>query len=98
MYSGICSAIGDSSYTTFDGKMFSFTTTCEQSLLALGSVLVTQQNLHCGTSGLCGKKVVVSVGAMKIELAKGMDLKVGGVVFPDGNYRWVVGTCSVALP
>jgi len=84
---GICSATGDTAFTTFDGKSFSFSDTCEYTLLVAGDTTVNQQNIHCGSGGICAKRLVVTVNALKIELLHGIDLKVGGVAMPSGFYR-----------
>ncbi|WAR26986.1 SSPO-like protein [Mya arenaria] len=49
---GICSATGESSFSTFDGKMFSFSDTCEYTMLVVGDTSVTQQNVPCGSGGM----------------------------------------------
>jgi len=87
---GICSVMGEADYVTFDGNMYSFFDMCMHTLLVLQNVEVNTQNIPCGPSGvICARKLNVHVGSLKIELAREIDLKVGGIVKPDGYYLYV---------
>lgn len=70
--------------------MFSFFHMCQYTLVQMDNVVVTSQNIPCGPAGIiCARKLDVTVGFLKIELARDIDLKVGGIVKPGGYYMYV---------
>lgn len=79
--------IGAADYTTFDGKMYSFQDSCMYTLLKLKSVTVSTQNIACGVgNAVCARKLDITVGTLKIEFARDIDLKVGGIAIQSGYY------------
>lgn len=88
MIAGICSVMGEADYSTFDGKMFSFMDMCMYTLLEIDTIQITTQNIPCGPANIvCARKLDITVDSLKIELAREIDLKVGGVARQDGYYK-----------
>ncbi|XP_041365590.1 SCO-spondin-like, partial [Gigantopelta aegis] len=79
----ICSAIGDSHYTTFDGKEYKFQGACMYTLVKSTATnptkfQVTTENIPCGTSGVtCTKAIEIIIGEpgehdfYRLELIRG---------------------------
>ncbi len=93
MFSGMCSAIGDPHYRSFDGKYYSFMGQCKY-ILAQDAVdnrfLVVVDNIPCGTdnSQACTKTVTVYFNRTNVHLKRGSLVSVNGedlTMFPYKN-------------
>ena len=83
----MCSATGEKSFQSFDGTLFQFNGKCEYTLLKLGDIRVDITNIMCKDYGVvCSKQVKIHVDTLTISMARGMDLMVGSVNYPDYEY------------
>ena len=111
MFSGVCSAIGDPHYRTFDGKYYSFMGQC-QYILAQDAVnkrfLVIVDNFPCGTDNTqsCTKTVTVifnTTEVLEVHLKRGSSVAINGQdlsMFPykhQGNTDLIIGIFSTCL-
>ncbi|XP_064194054.1 mucin-5AC-like [Anguilla rostrata] len=77
---GTCGIYGDGHYTTFDGKKFTFSGSCEYTLtqdycsnnITNGTFRVITENVPCGTTGTtCSKAIKLYLGKNELILTEG---------------------------
>lgn len=92
--SGICSALGEYHYVTFDNEHYDFQSMCEYEFVSsmAGEFKITIQNHPCGYSErACAKHLTIKIKTgesyTKIEILQGMGLKVNGELYETNKYR-----------
>ncbi|XP_072179240.1 uncharacterized protein [Diadema setosum] len=80
---GLCSAVGEGHYTTFDGKKYSFTGDCRYTLASdsNGTFSIEVENVQCGSSGVTCTRAIELIfdGDTTIFLVRGGDVTVNGI-------------------